>query len=62
MSKLDVTLQQWQVTESRTRDATEAEKAELARVQSALASQNGIASTSQVELNSNSTLKTWFGR
>ena len=57
MSKLDITLQQWRDTESSSRSATKAEKAELARVQGALASQNGIASTSEVETNSNSTLK-----
>ncbi len=59
-SRLEVQLQQWHNVETKTRDATADEKAELARIQSALSSEGGIASTSEVETSSNSTLRRFY--
>lgn len=57
-SELEIQLREWRDTESQSREATEAEKSELAKIQSYTGSQGGMAGTKRVELSENSTLKT----
>jgi hypothetical protein len=59
-SRLEVTLQEWRDTATRTREATEHEKSELARVQGAVSSNSGQASSVNVSMSENSTLKSFF--
>lgn len=59
-SSLEVTLQEWRDTASETREATEHEKSELARVQNAITSNLGQASTVEVDSNK-TTLSRFFG-
>ncbi len=56
-SGLEIQLQNWRTVNSETRSATKEEKAMLARVQGAQATQHGIIGTLQVDINNNSTLK-----
>ena len=56
-SSLEIQLQRWRSSESKTREATKEEKAELARVQNMIAKQHGVIGTTQVKINNNSTIK-----
>ena len=59
-SRLEVTLQEWRDTATKTRKATEHEKSELARIQSAISSNSGQASSVNVSMSENSTLKSFL--
>lgn len=59
-SKLEVTLQEWRDTATKTRKATEHEKSELARIQSAISSNLGQASSVNVRIRENSTIKSFL--
>lgn len=61
-SSLELQLQNWRTVESKTRNATKEEKAMLAQVQGALATQHGVVGTSQVSLDNASTLYRIFGQ
>lgn len=56
-SSLEIQLQKWRTSESKSRSATEEEKSELARVQNMIAKQHGVIGTTQTNIRDNSTLK-----
>lgn len=59
-SRLEVTLREWRDTATKTREATEHEKSELARVQNAIKSNLGQASSVSVSMRENSTIKNFL--
>ena len=56
-SSLEIQLQKWRTSESKSRSATEEEKSELARVQNMIAKQHGVIGTTQTNIRDNLTLK-----
>lgn len=56
-SSLEIQLQRWRTNGSETRGATKEEKSMLAKTQGAIAKQLGITSTTEANINQNSTLK-----
>ncbi len=60
-SSLEIQLQNWRTVTSDTREATKEEKAMLAKIQGATATQHGVIGTTQADINDNSTLKNLVG-